>query len=67
MRLGPDDRPLPQASSPKSGAGRGDVGHRELEYALEDLDIELYAIGDSQAARTAEEPIAEGMEVSMSI
>ena len=45
----------------------GAVGHRELEYALDGLNVELHAIGDCQAARTAEEAILEGMEVSMAI
>ena len=45
----------------------GHVGHRDLEYALEGVDVELHTIGDCQAARTAEEAILEGMEVSMAI
>lgn len=45
----------------------GHVGVRELETEVEGYAAEIHAIGDCQAARTAEEAILEGMEVALQI
>lgn len=45
----------------------GHVGVLELEAEMEGYAAEIHAIGDCQAARTAEEAILEGMEVALQI
>ena len=45
----------------------GHMGKRDLELALEGYPGEVYAIGDCQSARTAEEAILEGMEISTAL
>lgn len=45
----------------------GHIGVRDLEAELAGYDAEIHAIGDCQAARTAEEAILEGMEVALRV
>ena len=45
----------------------GHVGVRNLETELENYDGPVYAVGDCQAARTAEEAILEGLQVALRI